>query len=356
MRPYKPLSDDRFYDQMDCNIVEVGMEMRPLVEEMLGYSDLENLHEHIEPTEVPKLLGLFNALDTNIMDEYLNGILKPIIGDTEYLVQRVPNLRIVLPDQDKLGQVLIYHQGIWFGNGYGMRTIWSPITDAWDTNTMQIASLEDSVKFTKASIAEKWNYEKIEEESNKICKPANLNYGQALLFTQENIHGNVPNRTGKTRVSFEGRILLRGGDFNQKTPGGYFKRPFCEDHAKTSPDGYRNAIVMPTFDGPMFGDCNQFTQTLLMQQYVNHNNIEVITKCTDLSTTNCTHAKYVARHRIYDNIVFPSIWAFQTEDLEEILEYDGVTVHFASEDLSCETREEKELALYYRKFSPPVLN
>ena len=108
---------------------------------------------------------------------------------------------------------------------------------------------------------------------------------------------------------------------------------------------------MPTFDGPMFGDCNQFTQTLLMQQYVNQNNIEVITKCTDLSTTNCTHAKYVAKHKIYDNIVFPSIWAFQVDDLEEILQHDGITVHFASEDLSCETREEKELALYYRKFS-----
>ena len=106
---------------------------------------------------------------------------------------------------------------------------------------------------------------------------------------------------------------------------------------------------MPTFDGPMFADCTQFAQTLMMEQYVKKNNIEVNFKCTDLSTTNCAYSKYITKNNMYDNIVFPSLWAFQVNDLKEILN-TNMTVHFAGEELCCDTEDLKDLALYYRTF------
>ena len=344
MRKYKPLSDTRLYNKFNCNIVNHSFDFRSLVEDLLGYSDLENLHKQIDPLETNKLFKLFNDLDSTIIDEYIDSI----VGDVEYLVQRTPNFRIVLPNHDKFGQVLFFHQGIWVGNGYGMRTIWTPITDAYESNTFQIASLTDSLEFTKKAYKEKWTYDKIQTEANKICKPATLKYGDALLFTQEHVHGQIPNKTGKTRISFETRILLKGGDFNQKTPGGYFKKPFSKEHNKKG--NYKNAIVMPTFDGPMFADCTQFAQTILMEDYIKKNDVEINFKCTDLSTTNCAYAKYLAKNNIYENMIFPSIWAFQVEDLKEILNAD-VTVHFASEDLCCDSHDSKDLALYYRTFN-----
>jgi len=48
--------------------------------------------------------------------------------------------------------------------------------------------------------------------------------GNFLLFTQENIHGGVPNRTGKTRMSIDVRLLLRDGQPHRKWPGAYFRR------------------------------------------------------------------------------------------------------------------------------------
>lgn len=343
MREYKPLSDKRLYDKFNCNIIDHNFNLRPFIEDLLGYTNLENLHEQISPSDTNKLFKLFQDLDNDIIDNYIHSI----VGDTEYLVQRTPNFRIVLPDHDKHGQVLFFHQGIWVGNGYGMRTIWTPITDVYESNSFQIANLDDSLKFTKNTYNKNWTYDKIQEEAVKICKPATLNYGQALLFTQEHVHGQIPNRTGKTRISFETRILLKNGDFNQKTPGGYFKKPFSSQHNKKG--NYQNAIVMPTFDGPMFSDCTQFAQTLMMEQYVKKNNIQVSFKCTDLSTTNCTYAKYLSKNNTYDNMVFPSLWAFTENDLEEILSSD-IIIHFAGEELCCDSRESKELALYYRKF------
>mgnify|MGYP006160381603 CR=1 FL=1 len=344
MREYKPLSDTRLYDKFNCKIIDHSFDFRSLIEDLLGYTDLENLHEQIGPLETNKLFKLFEDLDNTIIDEYIDSI----VDNEEYLVQRTPNFRIVLPDHDKHGQVLFFHQGIWVGNGYGMRTIWTPITDVYGSNSFQIANLDDSLKFTKDTYEQNWTYNIIQEEANKICKPATLNYGQALLFTQEHIHGQIPNRTSKTRISFETRILLKGGDFNQKTPGGYFKKPFSKEHNKKG--NYKNAIVIPTFDGPMFADCTQFAQTILMEDYIKKNDVEINFKCTDLSTTNCAYAKYLAKNNIYENMIFPSIWAFQVEDLKEILNAD-VTVHFAGEELCCDTKENKSLALYYRNFS-----
>ncbi len=348
MREYKPLSDDRFYDQFDCNIINHSFNLREIIEDLLECKDLENLHEKILPTDVQKYFRLFLKIDYNIIDEYIDSIVKPIIGDTEYLVQRTPNFRIVLPNHDSHGQVLLWHQGIWAGNGYSMRTIWTPITNAYDTNTMHNASQADSLEFTKNAHNEKWDYDRISTEAIKICKPANLNYGQTLLFTQENLHGQVPNRTNKTRISFEYRILLKDGDFFHKTPGGYFRKPFNNITVKNKE--YKNAIIMPTFDGPMFYDSTQFAQTILMEQYVKKYNIEVNFKCIDLITTNCTYAKWLAKNSIFDNMVFPSIWAFQVNDLKELLEHN-ITMHFASEDLCCDNEESKALALYYRTFT-----
>ena len=62
----------------------------------------------------------------------------------------------------------------------------------------------------------------MQEEFMKYSTPVNLTPGQACLFSQANIHGNIPNETGVTRVSIDYRVLERGGQFHRKIPGGYF--------------------------------------------------------------------------------------------------------------------------------------
>ena len=79
--------------------------------------DLSLLHEHV-PTkkigELAKIIGkdLADGCFYVIFDE----LIKDHISLGEILVQRFGNIRINIPNQDKDGTVLPFHQGQWVGN------------------------------------------------------------------------------------------------------------------------------------------------------------------------------------------------------------------------------------------------
>ena len=72
------------------------------------------------------------------LDAFFEEVISPQIDGEDFMIQDVVGLRMVIPDQAKHGRTLNFHQGIWFGHGPGMYSIWTPLTEAWDTNTMQI--------------------------------------------------------------------------------------------------------------------------------------------------------------------------------------------------------------------------
>ena len=57
------------------------------------------------------------------------------------------------------------------------------------------------------------------------ARPVNLNPGQAHLFHQEHIHGNVNNTTGKCRLAIDWHLLPKGEPHGRRLPGGFFKLP-----------------------------------------------------------------------------------------------------------------------------------
>lgn len=159
----------------------------------------------------------------NRVDSYFKDIVTEHIGFEEWMIQRYFTIRIVIPDQAKKGRLLAFHQGIWVGNGLGLRTIWTPFTEVYDTNSMYVASYEDSLKITQDTYDNKWDYDTIQTQCGKYSKPIRLFPGQAYLFQQQHIHGNFNNETGITRWSMDGRILPKGGHYHRKLPGGYFR-------------------------------------------------------------------------------------------------------------------------------------
>ena len=293
-----------------------------------------------------ELFRIFRNINPAIIDRYIDPIVKST-GITEYLIQKTPNLRIVMPDQDTLGQRLFWHQGIWNGNGTGMLTIWTPLTKAFNTNTLHIATLDESKYWTKKFRENTSNsYEYISKFCEDICKPVNLNPGQALLFTQEHWHGQKNNETNQIRISFETRILLPKGEFSEKHPGAYFRKPFYYTKLKK---GFKNAMLIPQFDGPYFCKDSQYIQTLVMNEYCKNFDIEISNKSHDLNTTNCSYTKWLAKEKHYDNIVLPSLYSLQINDLEDLFNTEQV-FHFASEELVVDDNESKQLAMYYRTF------
>jgi sporadic carbohydrate cluster 2OG-Fe(II) oxygenase/sporadic carbohydrate cluster protein (TIGR04323 family) len=189
---------------------------------------LETVHKVLTPSEI-SILGKhcqsYCGSDefADRVDKYFSDIVQDYIGFEEWMIQRYFTIRIVIPDQAKKGRLLAFHQGIWVGNGLGLRTIWTPFTKVYDTNSMYVASYEDSVKITQNTYDNKWDYDTIQKECGKYSSPINLKPGQTYLFQQQHIHGNFNNETEITRWSMDGRILPKNGHYHRKLPGGYFR-------------------------------------------------------------------------------------------------------------------------------------
>jgi sporadic carbohydrate cluster protein (TIGR04323 family) len=157
------------------------------------------------------------------VDAYYSECVPDLLDGEEWMLQRFFTIRMVIPNQAKEGRLLAFHQGIWVGNGLGLRTIWTPFTKCYGNNSMQIMGWEESDDLTKRCYDEKMSYDELQGECAKHCFPVTLDPGQAHLFQQHHIHGNFNNDTDITRWSMDGRVLPKGGHYHRKLPGGYFR-------------------------------------------------------------------------------------------------------------------------------------
>jgi len=189
---------------------------------------LETIHKSLSTTEIVELgRHLQDACGSNEfidkVDAYYSDVVPDLLNGEDWMLQRFFTIRMVIPNQAKEGRLLAFHQGIWVGNGLGLRTIWTPFTECYGNNSMQIMGWEESDDLTKRCYEEKMSYDELQGECAKHCWPVTLKPGQAHLFQQHHIHGNFNNDTDITRWSMDGRVLPKGGHYHRKLPGGYFR-------------------------------------------------------------------------------------------------------------------------------------
>lgn len=201
----------------------VAQELFPQIE------SLETIHKVLTPQQISELgKHCQRACGTEEFqrraDDYYGEHI-PDLVDTDWMIQRFFTIRIVIPNQAKAGRLLAFHQGIWVGNGLGLRTLWTPFTKCYESNTMWIMDWDTSTKLTQQAYAQQWSYDRLQDECAKHCWPVTLEPGQAHLFQQHHIHGNFNNETDITRWSMDGRVLVKGGSYGRKLPGGYFRFP-----------------------------------------------------------------------------------------------------------------------------------
>jgi sporadic carbohydrate cluster protein (TIGR04323 family) len=141
--------------------------------------------------------------------------------------QRFLNVRIMLPNRPQA--VFPFHTGLLYGHGAGARSLWLPLTDVSRPEdrsaSLQIIDLELSRKLIRKAQAERLNVPQMTELFGAQSFGIRAAPGQVLFFSQENIHGNFVNVTGKTRMSIDFRLAeSRYGDqLARKIPGGYFE-------------------------------------------------------------------------------------------------------------------------------------
>ena len=200
----------------------------------MGYplEDLTEIHKVVPPAEVYRLTKHLCA-DTNLPEfrRMLNRFVREIAVGKGGLVppvavQRFLNVRIMLPDRPDT--IFPFHTGLLYGHGIASRSIWMPLTDVSapesSTASMQIIGIERSRELVQYAIDHRLSVEQMSDLFGRESRPLMAKPGMVCFFTQENIHGNFVNVTGKSRVSIDFRVAEdRYGDLlARKIPAGYF--------------------------------------------------------------------------------------------------------------------------------------
>ena len=324
-------------------------------------NELETLHKVLTPVEIVKVANhVQNACGRQDFmerfDAFVAEYAAPRIGGKRYMIQRQGTLRVVVPNQEKIGRRLAFHQGIFVGNGRGLRTIWTPFTRTEKTNTMWIMDLDTSREITKQVLKEQWSLEKFEEVCVANSWPVTLNPGQSHLFFQEHIHGNVNNEEGYTRVSMDMRILIEGEEFLRKYPGGFLRLPGDYEAASVSDNTGRAFITYAGWSSNFSKWQPLPMQRAIIEQYciknkISYNNYEFENEHMDWQPG----LEYYIKLRP-EGIVLCSIYSL-TDDVyrrDELLNLAldlGVELHFANELTSLKSKKDLERIQTYLDFA-----
>ena len=150
---------------IDCdhNVVDYDLEKFPWYERILSViqevkpqcDSIGRLHEYFDRTEVvPLRKKIERFVRTKEFSGWVDDYFYHIIGDIEYLIQATPTLNVVLPDQQRQGGLLTFHTGHLTAYNPEINTIWTPVSPAWGSNSMQVCTWEDSKRITKEMVEE----------------------------------------------------------------------------------------------------------------------------------------------------------------------------------------------------------
>ena len=332
-------------------------------EEFPQVEELETIHTILKPNEIVKLQQhVQNACSRKdfmeMFDAFVQEYIPSKIENKKYMIQRQGTLRVVIPQQAKVGRRLHFHQGIFVGNGRGCRTIWTPLTKAEKTNTMWIMDLKKSREVTKQFLVEKWSLEKFEDTCIANSKPVELDPGQSHLFFQEHIHGNVNNEEGYTRVSMDMRILIEGEEYGRRLPGGFMRMP--GDHKAGEEFDYSRKHFI-TYAGWNSEFCKQIPlpmQRATIEKYCEKYNIHY--SSYEFENEHCDWQPGLEHHikQKPDGIVLTSMYAMTDDEqrrneLFNLAIENNVELHFANELCFLKNKQDLRQIHDYLNFAVP---
>jgi len=262
------------YDIKKYNFLEWVFDV--IKEDFPNITTLDTLHTVVPTEDLVKITDNVQKSFAShsfgkMIDDFAEEYIKPLIGDNRYLIKRFPTLNLVVPNQEKLGRRLHFHQGIFYNNGRGQGTIWMPITECFESNSMWVVDYENSVDITKKIVNEQTSQKDFEKMCMEEAYPVTLSPGQAHLFHQEIIHGNINNKTEFTRMAIDWHVLVEGEEFNGRYPGGFFRLPkdYKQKQVKTE-----NAVIYLSNNSSFDKHIPIHIQRNYIVDYCKNNNIQ----------------------------------------------------------------------------------
>jgi sporadic carbohydrate cluster 2OG-Fe(II) oxygenase len=174
--------------------------MRPFHSFSLNAQRLELIREM---NAQPWLRDAYYSLARNALSE--------LVGN-ELAMQRSINLSIQLPNDSS--SLLPIHCDTWSGDSPYEVVLWAPLVDCYGTKSMYfhkpgpIKLMADAEKL----------WESVKDEVTFM----DVKYGEALIFTQNIMHGNRVNETNETRWSMNCRFKSLWSPYGDKKLGEFF--------------------------------------------------------------------------------------------------------------------------------------
>ena len=195
--------------------------------------NLEALHKKISVDNVNDIRFGFYQFINNSHEDFTLDYLKLAmdfvteVTGSELASNKNVNFSIQMPDDSS--SVLPLHSDIFSGESPYQINLWVPLTDAKDTNSMFIFNPEFSHSVCKNfSQYEEHGLEELMNENKDDLTFLDIPYGKFLIFSPTCLHGNVINKTDKTRLSFNCRYKNIFSPYNKakesdKKLGSFYK-------------------------------------------------------------------------------------------------------------------------------------
>ena len=180
--------------------------------------DLSDIHHYIHQDNINSFrMECFRAVNNsnwmeNIAEQALENI--QLILGKDLLIQKKINLSIQMPDDDT--SLLPAHTDCQSGDSVFQLVVWIPLTNAFKTNSMFILSENLSIKYyEQISNSE---IPKIDDSKIQLNNFIDAKVGEYIIFPSTLVHGNVLNRTNKTRFSLNFRVKSAFSPYQSSTP------------------------------------------------------------------------------------------------------------------------------------------
>jgi hypothetical protein len=319
--------------------LEAAQELFPAIDK------LENIHLHLTTHQLVDLRKQLEKMTLGedfqkLIDSFFEEYADPILPTTEYLIQRTPGIRLMVPDQEKKGRLLSWHTGHHTGYGNGTYFFWTPVTKSFDTNAMQVLSWDDTVIAMEKLHTERLSLQELQELCRKDAFPTTLEIGQSWMFNPGVLHGNFNNDTGVSRVSFDIRAMIKNSDPGFRYPGGFWRLKVNRNTFKIKNiDPNRRWITFSDQGSRFIGSTPQFVIREFLLSWCKKNNITPIEWTNEYLKCDWNpHLQFFIDTNKVDGIVFPSIYGLSMElpqrlDLLKKFIEDGIDLVFVDEDI-----------------------
>lgn len=209
MKPFKIKYDRKKYHFRKAAIDALGERNLEKLHDVLSYGVLERSKDQSTVWH-QRYYGNFETYVQPVYKQFIEEFIKPSLGLTEIIYQKIPTFRAHLVDNLGVGE---WHRDRDYNHGKTEINIWLPFTDTYETNTIWLES----------------------EEGKEDYEPYSVMYGEVLVFDGANLmHGNKVNKTMNTRVSVDFRVVdpeyftpSDKGSINMNSKfnvGGYFEK------------------------------------------------------------------------------------------------------------------------------------